>query len=692
MSGRQSVVDRMQAARHTIAGADLAKSVCKATTEEMMGPKKKHLDYLLQCTNAEHINIPDLADQLGHRSTNSNWVVVFKTLITTHHLMVYGHERFMWCLATRPNVFSLDDFTDKANVQGYDMSTYIRRYAKYINCKAVAFRQMAFDFCRAKRGKEEGVLRTMCAEKLLKAIPCLQDQMDALLDFEVSSTNLSNGVINSAFMLLFKDSIRLFACYNDGIINLLEKYFDMNKKDCRTALDIYKKFLIRMERIGEFLKVAEQVGIDKGEIPDLAKFGDVPPEYKKAPSSLLEALEQHLASIESSKKSNWNKANTVQTAVNAFSTSLAAVDNDEKKKALEDEKARLAAIKEQRLRDSQETITAAPAPVAHSTPPPAPVPAPAPVAATSPPSFFAPAPAVAAVPASSSGQDLFSSPAAVNNNQPAGKPSQDLIGLNTNPMTAILQAQMASQTMTTPPPASWGSPNGFANNNDIGANFDKAFGSGIGGGMQPAGMSPVPQPNAAGLGDILQPMNTQAPPPSQREVMASNGSNDLNSTLVKLATNLDIKGSASPKKTAGTGSGSGALDFDLHGMGRLKTEHQWTKNQPSQRTGGAGWSPQKVTTSGTPAPAWGGAPPMGGYMVGQSADWRGQAFSGQFGGQPNMMGGGQPMMGMGVRPMGMAPMGGMYGQPAAVGMGQPMYQQARPPTQTQAPADPFGSL
>lgn len=50
-------------------------------------------------------------------------------------------------------------------------------------------------------------------------------------------------------------NFRLFACYNDGIINLLEKYFDMNKKNCRDALDLYKKFLIRMDRVGEFLKV-----------------------------------------------------------------------------------------------------------------------------------------------------------------------------------------------------------------------------------------------------------------------------------------------------------------------------------------------------------------------------------------------------------------------------------------------------
>lgn len=36
-----------------------------------------------------------------------------------------------------------------------------------------------------------------------------------------------------------------------------EKYFEMNKKNCRDALDVYKKFLGRMDRVCEFLKVAE---------------------------------------------------------------------------------------------------------------------------------------------------------------------------------------------------------------------------------------------------------------------------------------------------------------------------------------------------------------------------------------------------------------------------------------------------
>ena len=84
----------------------------------------------------------------------------------------------------------------------------------------------------------------MNTEKLLKTLPVLQKQLDALIQFDVKNESffpislsyqfiidsfdlyvqpneLTNGVINACFVLLSKDLIRLFACYNDGIINLL---------------------------------------------------------------------------------------------------------------------------------------------------------------------------------------------------------------------------------------------------------------------------------------------------------------------------------------------------------------------------------------------------------------------------------------------------------------------------------------
>uniref|UniRef100_A0A667XII4 Phosphatidylinositol-binding clathrin assembly protein n=1 Tax=Myripristis murdjan TaxID=586833 RepID=A0A667XII4_9TELE len=345
MSG-QSITDRITAAQHSVTGSAVSKTVCKATTHEIMGPKKKHLDYLIHCTNEMNVNIPQLADSLFERTTNTSWVVVFKSLISTHHLMVYGNERFVQYLASRNTLFNLSNFLDKSGLQGYDMSTFIRRYSRYLNEKAVSYRQVAFDFTKVKRGVD-GVMRTMNTEKLLKTIPIIQNQMDALLDFNVNANELTNGVINAAFMLLFKDSIRLFAAYNEGIINLLEKYFDMKKTQCKEGLDIYKKFLTRMTRISEFLKVAEQVGIDRGDIPDLSQ----------APSSLLEALEQHLASLEGKKVKDSTAASRASTLSNAVSSlastgmSFTKVDEREKQAALEEEQARLKALKEQRLKE-----------------------------------------------------------------------------------------------------------------------------------------------------------------------------------------------------------------------------------------------------------------------------------------------------------------------------------------------------
>ncbi|XP_072302916.1 phosphatidylinositol binding clathrin assembly protein a isoform X7 [Eucyclogobius newberryi] len=357
MSG-QSITDRITAAQHSVTGSAISKTVCKATTHEIMGPKKKHLDYLIQCTNEMNVNIPQLADTLFERTANTSWVVVFKSLTATHHLMVYGNERFIQYLASRNTLFNLSNFLDKSGLQGYDMSTFIRRYSRYLNEKAVSYRQVAFDFTKVKRGSD-GVMRTMNTEKLLKTIPIIQNQMDVLLDFNVNANELTNGVINAAFMLLFKDAIRLFAAYNEGIINLLEKYFDMKKVQCKEGLDIYKKFLTRMTRISEFLKVAEQVGIDRGDIPDLSQFTVC------APSSLLDALEQHLASLEGKKVKDSTAASRASTLSNAVSSlantgiSFTKVDEREKQAALEEEQARLKALKEQRLKELQKNPVAA---------------------------------------------------------------------------------------------------------------------------------------------------------------------------------------------------------------------------------------------------------------------------------------------------------------------------------------------
>ncbi|XP_042680785.1 phosphatidylinositol-binding clathrin assembly protein-like isoform X1 [Centrocercus urophasianus] len=561
MSG-QSITDRITAAQHSVTGSAVAKAVCKATTHEVMGPKKKHLDYLIQCTNEMNVNIPQLADTLFERTANSSWVVVFKALITTHHLMMYGNERFIQYLASRNTLFNLNNYLDKSAMQGYDMSTFIRRYSRYLNEKALSYRLVAVDFTKMKRGID-GVMRTMNAEKLLKTLPIIQNQHDALLDFDANPNELTNGVINAAFMLLFKDSIRLFAAYNEGIINLLEKYFDMKKNQCKEGLDMYKKFLSRMTKLSEFLKVAEQVGIDQGDIPDLTQVS--------APSSLLEALEQHLASLEGKKTKEVSAASRASALSCAVSTlantgmSLSRMDEKEKQQALEEEQARLQALKEQRLREISV--------VSNST-------------------------STSASPSTLSGKsvnttaavDLFSVSAPTTNSMP--NLSSDLFDLQ----PVFVPTVQGTAATATSAGSAWGddfsgrkptytsvyhplSVDGFplhsappsATPSAINVDFDAVFG----------GKSTAPQYRTASaikyLDDVLQPT---VPPPSQRATSANQPSgkilaNDLDSSLANLVGSLGFGGTPSKK-----------------------SDMQWTQPAEKKLTGGTNWQ-AKTSTSTT---------------------------------------------------------------------------------------------
>ncbi|XP_056301177.1 phosphatidylinositol binding clathrin assembly protein a isoform X16 [Pseudoliparis swirei] len=526
MSG-QSITDRITAAQHSVTGSAITKTVCKSTTHEIMGPKKKHLDYLIQCTNEMNVNIPQLADTLFERTINTSWVVVFKSLTATHNLMVYGNERFIQYLASRNTLFNLSNFLDKSGLQGYDMSTFIRRYSRYLNEKAVSYRQVAFDFTKVKRGSD-GVMRTMNTEKLIKTIPIIQNQMDVLLDFNVNANELTNGVINAAFMLLFKDAIRLFAAYNEGIINLLEKYFDMKKVQCKEGLDIYKKFLTRMTRISEFLKVAEQVGIDRGDIPDLSQ----------APSSLLDALEQHLASLEGKKVKDStaaSRASTLSIAVSSLANtgiSFTKVDEREKLVALEEEQSRLRALKEQRLLELQKNPSAA---TTDSTP----------IATVG--GTIHSAPAI----------DLFSSPSSTNSTSKAANELLDL-------QPALQQSLPPSTTNT------WGgypaspTPQQPQDSQGLNVDFDSVFGNNI---------------NANNLDA------TVTSSPSQSMGMTLNGqqahklvSNDLDSSLANLVGNLGI--------------GNGTAKNDLH----------WSQPGEKKLTGGNNWQPKTApSTTWNPA-------------------------------------------------------------------------------------------
>ena len=298
----QSLEDKLYAIKYFLSGQSILFVVLKSTTTELIGPKKKHLNYLVNMTNEPNVPIPKLVKHLMRRSRNPEWSIAFKTIITIHHLMDYGNERFIQNLASSPinhrSFESLCSFVDSNSTIGYNMSIFLRRYSRYINFKVKTYLSTGINFCRTTKQQTTGSsgenlvqleLKNMPLDRLLTIIGLLQQQFDTLLAFDASASNLCNGIINAAFSMLYKDFVKLYLAYQSAIIRLLELYFKVQQlKLAREMLEAYKKFLVRMNKVNDFVHVTDAVGMDKRDMPNISL----------APEFSLKLLERHLESLE----------------------------------------------------------------------------------------------------------------------------------------------------------------------------------------------------------------------------------------------------------------------------------------------------------------------------------------------------------------------------------------------------------
>ncbi|KAK0678002.1 PICAL protein, partial [Pygoscelis papua] len=323
-----------------------------------------------------------------------------------------------------------------------------------------------------------------------------------------------------------------------------------------------------------------------------------------APSSLLEALEQHLASVEGKKTKEVSAASRASALSSAVSTlantgmSFSRMDEKEKQQALEEEQARLQALKEQRLREisvvSNSTSTSAspstlsgksvnttaavdlfavPAPTTNSMP-----------NLSSDLFDLQPAfvPTVQSTPAiSTSASSAWGGPFSSSNGCVGSPPHLDVFDMkpveeavkSTTPF--IISTFSSKQTVElfsgfplhSAPPSTTSS--------TINVDFDAVFG----------GKSTAPEYKTTTfnfLDDVLQPT---VPPQSQRATLANQQSgkilaNDLDSSLANLVGNLGFGGTPSKK-----------------------SDMQWTQPTEKKLTGGTNWQAKTSTsTAWNPTP------------------------------------------------------------------------------------------
>ncbi|KAK1268465.1 putative clathrin assembly protein [Acorus gramineus] len=246
---------------------DLDIAIVKATNHVESPPKERHIRKIFGATSVvrPRADVAYCIHALARRLAKThNWTVALKTLIVIHRTLREGDPTFREELlnyAHRGHILQISNFKDDSSPLAWDCSAWVRTYALFLEERLECFRILKYD---------------IEAERLTKT-----SQGPAKPEGAASG----NYLIQYALALVLKESFKIYCAINDGIINLVDMFFEMSRHDAVKALDIYKRAGQQAENLANFYDFCKSL--------ELARNFQFPT-LRQPPPSFLTTMEEYI--------------------------------------------------------------------------------------------------------------------------------------------------------------------------------------------------------------------------------------------------------------------------------------------------------------------------------------------------------------------------------------------------------------
>ncbi|AJS08885.1 Yap1802p [Saccharomyces cerevisiae YJM1592] len=257
------------------------KLVKGATKIKMAPPKQKYVDPILSGTSSAR-GLQEITHALDIRLSDTAWTIVYKALIVLH-LMIQQGEKDVTLRHYSHNldVFQLRKISHTTKWSSNDMRA-LQRYDEYLKTCCEEYGRLGMDHLRDNYSSLKlGSKNQLSMDEELDHVESLEIQINALIRNKYSVSDLENHLLLYAFQLLVQDLLGLYNALNEGVITLLESFFELSIEHAKRTLDLYKDFVDMTEYVVRYLKIGKAVGL---KIPVI----------KHITTKLINSLEEHL--------------------------------------------------------------------------------------------------------------------------------------------------------------------------------------------------------------------------------------------------------------------------------------------------------------------------------------------------------------------------------------------------------------
>ncbi|CAN4094675.1 unnamed protein product [Withania somnifera] len=277
-------------------------AILKATNHDEVLPKEKHVRTLFIAIsgNRPRADVCYCLQSLSKRLIKTHtWQVALKTLIVIHRAMREVDVSFLQELinysAYRCRLLNLSHFKDDTSANAWDYSTWIRSYSLYLEEYLECYCLVKYDFQRERKRMKE-----LNTPTLIETIPCLQKLLSRLLGCQPVGAAQYNFLIQHALSIVAAESASLYVAIAGGMLNLVDKFFEMQRPDAVRALEIYRRAGDQAVKLSEFFEICRKLNFGRGH-----KFVKI----EKPPESFILAMEEYLTDAPKALTLTWKPDN-----------------------------------------------------------------------------------------------------------------------------------------------------------------------------------------------------------------------------------------------------------------------------------------------------------------------------------------------------------------------------------------------